>query len=75
MNTNCTRLDRPQKIMTKNFCAHRADDREKNLHRAIVMGAVLISLLVALAYYVRYADPGQPADGYSTSTLQPITRY
>jgi hypothetical protein len=36
---------------------------------------VLILLSVALVYYFRYADPGQPTDGYSTFTLQPITRY
>ena len=52
-----------------------ADTRDKNLERTIVIGAVLILLLVALVYYVRFADPGQPTDGYSTSTLQPITRY
>jgi len=51
------------------------DKREKNIERAMVIGAVLILLLVALVYYVRFADPGQLTDGHSISTLQPITRY
>jgi len=54
---------------------NHADTRDKNLEQTIVIGAVLILLSVALVYYFRYADPGQPTDGYSTFTLQPITRY
>ena len=36
---------------------HDADQREKNLHRAIVIGAGLILLLVIAVYYLRYVAP------------------
>ena len=67
MNTNWNIYDSRKKAA--------ADDRDRKLERAIVVGAVLILVLVAVVYYIRFADPGQPADGYSTSTLQPITRH
>ena len=36
---------------------HGTDQREKNLHRAIVIGAGLILLLVMAVYYLRYVVP------------------
>ncbi len=73
MNTNSTKFD------SRRFPIERkpadSDKKEQTIERAIVIGAVLILILVAVVYYVRFADPSQPTDGYSTSTLQPITRY
>ena len=39
-----------------------ADTREKNLERAIVIGAVLILALVAVVYYFRFVASGGSAD-------------
>ena len=52
-----------------------ADTREKNLERAIVAGAVLIMVLVAVVYYLRFVAPGQTNDGPSNLGIEMITHY
>jgi hypothetical protein len=39
-----------------------AERRENNLHRAIIVGAVLILILVAVVYYFRFVAAGDSAD-------------
>jgi hypothetical protein len=67
MNTNWNQYDLARQAA--------ADDREKNLDRAIVIGAVLILALVAVVFYLKFAAPDNANDGYSTPTIQSITRY
>ena len=52
-----------------------ADKREKNLERAIVAGAVLILVLVAVVYYLRFVAPGRTNDGDSNLGIKMITDY
>ena len=52
-----------------------ANTREKNLERAIVIGAVLILILVAVVYYFRFVAPGDSADDLPPLEIQTITRY
>ena len=52
-----------------------ADTREKNLERAIVIGAVLILALVAVVFYFRFVAPGDSAESLPPLEIQAITRY
>jgi len=51
------------------------DQREKNLHRAIVAGTVVILLLVIAVYYLRYVAPGRTNVGSSHLGIAMIARY
>lgn len=67
MNTNWNKYDSHKKTM--------ADDREKKLERAIVIGAVLILVLVAVVFYLKFAALGNATDGYSNLGMQTPTHY
>jgi hypothetical protein len=48
---------------------------EKNLERAIVIGAVLIFVLAAVVFYMKFAPLGDANDGSSNLGIQTITHY
>ena len=67
MNTNCNRDDSHKKTA--------ADNREKHLERAIVIGSVLVLALVAVVFYLKFAALGNATDGYSNLGIQTQTHY
>jgi len=78
MHTNCIKLDPHKQIAPRNFCAHKclaAVEREKNLHRAIIVGAVLILILVAVVYYFWFVASGNLAGNHAPLEIQTITLY
>lgn len=67
MNTNWNTYDSRKQTA--------ADDRERNLERAIVIGAVLIVALVAVVFCWKFATLGNAADGHSTLGIQTPIHY
>ena len=74
-------LNRTQQEMNRNWNIYdlqrqtAADDRERNLERAIVIGAVLIVTLVAVVFYWKSAALGNATDGYSNLRILTLTHY
>jgi preprotein translocase subunit SecF len=52
-----------------------AEDRERNLERAIIIGALLIIVLVAVVFYWKFAALGNATGGSSDLGIQTITHY
>jgi hypothetical protein len=52
-----------------------ADDRERNLERAIVIGALLILALAAAVFCWKFATVGKATDGGPTLEIQTPTYY
>ena len=59
----------------ENSANNDADTREKNLERAIVIGAVLILALVAVVFYLKFAPLGNATDDSSNLGIKLITDY
>jgi hypothetical protein len=49
--------------------------REKNLERAIVIGAVLIFALAAVGFYMKFAPLGDATGDYSNSGIKTTTHH
>ncbi len=75
MNTNCTKCDSHQFPEERKSASNDAEKREKNLERAIVIGAVLILALVAVVFYWKLAALGNASDSYSNLGIQTPTHY
>jgi hypothetical protein len=74
-------LNRTQQDMNRNWNPYDsrkqtpADDRERRLDRAIVIGALLILALAAGVFCWKFATLGKATDGCSTLGIQTPTHH
>ncbi len=74
MNTNCSKCDLHRFPEKRKPASNDAEKKEKNLERAIVIGALLILALVAVVFYLKFAALGLAANS-PTLEIQSIARY